>query len=683
MSNKEELTAGELQFEHLPAFAEFLLKNKVREFSKVQLDLMFDVNLPILKKYDLSIYTKEQLIDLSLPSYTDFLTAAIENRLSQFIDKSIKTWETNQLPEITRDQLVVEDIILATYVRKSGLSKFIPAFTMDVEKAMNLVKEIDDYSLLANSKAFHAYIRIHHEQIDEINKTLRAHESELLSAQEIAGLGSFEWDLTGGGKSKYTPQVYRIFEMEKTSTLPEFMEFVHPADREKLRKTLHEAIHEGKEYQCEYRYNRNGKEKVLWSKGVVTFEDSKPVNMKGTVMDITDRYFILKRLERNEELYKQAQKLTHIGNWTVDLATGKIEFSEELRRIYGIEAGEEVTFELLLTIVHPEDKEIVLKKLDDSIKNREGHELDFRIIRRQEGDTRFIRRIAEVHTDEENKPYKVVGTGQDITKEVSLAKELREREAALEELNLSLEQKNIALERTNKELTSFSYVASHDLQEPIRKIRTFSNLILEKEPDLSEEGKDCFNRIITSAGRMQKLIDDLLSFSRTQVYENVQMAVDLNQVFSEINSFYRESIIEGRVAISYDRLPVIHAIPFQIQQLMENIIGNSIKYSRPDKKTEVRIHSEQVDAKQLPWFSLKENNRKYYRISIADNGIGFDQKYSEKIFEIFQRLHGKSEYSGTGIGLSICKKIVENHRGHISARGVQDEGAVFEIYFPS
>jgi PAS domain S-box-containing protein len=684
MRNAENITSiRKLQFKLLPLFADHLLKNKLREFTEKQLDMMFEVDFPILKYYDLSIYTKEQLIDLSIPSYTDFLNAAINNKLKEFIDDAVKKWVANQLPNITRDQLVVNDIKLAAYVRKKAFLLFIPTYTSDVNTAIELIKEIDDYTHEAMSISFETYLNINNEKLIEVNEALKKHEAELLEAQEIASFGSFEWSLDGG-KSSFTPQVFKIFEMERTTSLPDFLPFVHPGDRQKLQNAINKAINGEEDYECEYRYQKNGKEKILWSKGIVTFKDNKPVVMKGTVMDITERHYILQRLERNEELYKQAQKLTHIGNWTWEIGTNKVKFSDELYRIYNLKPNEEINLERFLSFVHPDDMTKVTEQLEYSIKTHKPHMIDFKIIR-DDGTLRIIRRHAEVLLDEKGEPYKVSGTGQDITKEVLLNNEIKEREEKLAELNLSLEQKNMALERSNKELTSFSYVASHDLQEPLRKIKTFINLILEKEANLSEEGKECFERIMTSAGRMQKLIEDLLSFSRTQVYENTLKLTDLNILLGEIKANYQEAIMEGNLKITYSKLPAMYVVPFQIQQLFENIISNSIKYSQPDKKIIIEINSKIINGEKLDIIPVNNSNKKedYINITFADNGIGFDQKYSEKIFEIFQRLHGKNEYSGTGIGLSICKKIVENHGGFITAIGKLNEGAKFDIYLPA
>ncbi len=669
---------NKLHFKLLPDYATYLLNNKLREFVKIQLGLMIKMDVPILKYYDLR-GTEEQLVEQFLSSYTTFLTSVINNTLNITLNETLKKWVNNQLPNISKDQLVIEDITFVTYIRKQAFFNFLPSYTSDVKLALDLVKEIEDYSLELVARSLKTLMEIQQEKFNEVNETLKKHEKGLLEAQEIASFGSFEWDLTGNEKSTYTPQVFKIFEMESTNGLEDFLNYVHPGDREKLQASIDKALKGEDDYECEYRFRRNGKEKILWTKGVVNFIEKKPASMVGTIMDITDRHYILQRLERNEELYKQAQKLTHIGNWIWDIETGIIKYSDELLRIYGLKPNEEMTFDKAIKLVHPNDLEKMHEALNYSLTTHKPHEIEFRVIR-PDGDERIIRRHAEVLLDEKGKPYKLAGTGQDITKEVLLNNEIKEREKQLAELNLSLEQKNIALERSNKELTSFSYVASHDLQEPLRKIKTFSNLILEKEKNLSEEGKDCFGRIIISAGRMQTLIEDLLSFSRTQLFENTLKPVDLNNVLNEIRILHSETIKEGRLVFNISNLPVINAIAFQIQQLFENIISNSIKYSKPGQNTEIIITCQLVNGEQLSFSNDKI--KKYYKISISDNGIGFDQKYADKIFEIFQRLHGKNEYSGTGIGLSICKKIVENHKGFIIAQSKLNIGSTFDIFLP-
>ncbi|WP_373496935.1 PAS domain S-box protein [Aquiflexum sp.] len=246
-----------------------------------------------------------------------------------------------------------------------------------------------------------------------------------------------------------------------------------------------------------------------------------------------------------------------------------------------------------------------------------------------------------------------------------------------------LEQKNIELERMNKELQSFAYISSHDLQEPLRKIQTFASRILEKEEgNLSDYGKDIFNRMQNAAKRMQTLIQDLLAYSGTNKTESKFETTDLNKIIAEIKEDFKEELKEKLATIETIQLGNAYIIPFQFRQLMHNLIGNSLKFSNPKIPPHIKIKSEIAYGINFNIEHLSPQG-KYCHISISDNGIGFDQQYSEKIFEVFQRLHPKNEYIGTGIGLSIVKKIVENHHGIITAKGEVNNGATFDIYIPA
>jgi PAS domain S-box-containing protein len=247
----------------------------------------------------------------------------------------------------------------------------------------------------------------------------------------------------------------------------------------------------------------------------------------------------------------------------------------------------------------------------------------------------------------------------------------------------ALQQKNEELERSNQELTSFSYVASHDLQEPLRKIQSFSNRILEKEGgQFSETTKDYFKRIVSAARRMQDLIDALLNFSRTNTAELVFEPVDLNSIIEEVKTSLKENIEEKNAVVEAASLPVLSVIPLQFFQLMLNLVSNSLKYSKAGIHPHIKISAE-VIAGQYVQPPAVYPFEKYWKISVEDNGIGFEQQYENKIFELFQRLHGKLEYGGTGIGLAICKKIVQNHNGVISAVGKPGVGATFNVYLPA
>jgi len=217
------------------------------------------------------------------------------------------------------------------------------------------------------------------------------------------------------------------------------------------------------------------------------------------------------------------------------------------------------------------------------------------------------------------------------------------------------------------------------LQEPLRKIQTFAGRIIETESkNFTEKGKQYFDRINNAAERMKQLIEDLLSYSRTNTTEIEFIPSDLNRILDEVTGQIRE-VNEKMISIHSQKLPVLAVIPGQIAQLFSNIISNAIKYSKPDQSPQIDIEVSQV--RSIPELTSTVTGQ-FWRIDFKDNGIGFSNEYKHRIFELFQRLHTRQEFPGTGLGLAICKKIMMNHHGHITANGTPGEGAVFSLYFP-
>ncbi len=246
-----------------------------------------------------------------------------------------------------------------------------------------------------------------------------------------------------------------------------------------------------------------------------------------------------------------------------------------------------------------------------------------------------------------------------------------------------LQQKNTELEAANKDLTSFTYVSSHDLQEPLRKIRNFATYILEEdEKNLSKTGKSYFLRMREVAQRMQTLIEDLLTYSEAKNSERKLETIDLDIIIDEVKKDFEETILEKKVTIEYTPLCDAIIIRFQFRQLMHNLFSNSLKFAKPSVAPHIKIESEIIKWSKSSNAQLKPN-KMYCHITYTDNGIGFDPQYSDRIFQVFQRLHTQEEYKGTGIGLAICKRIIENHHGAIYASGKLNEGARFDIYIPA
>lgn len=236
------------------------------------------------------------------------------------------------------------------------------------------------------------------------------------------------------------------------------------------------------------------------------------------------------------------------------------------------------------------------------------------------------------------------------------------------------------LEIKNKQLEQFAYIASHDLQEPLRKIQTFVQVLEMKIDDL-EARKKYFVKINSSAKRMSELIQAVLNYSRLSQSDELFVPVDLNTIVENVTMDYELVISEKQAEIKSDVLPVVKGIPLQLSQLFANLIGNSLKFSAGQPV--ITISAQKVPGKDLLHrFPSAGNAQSYLELAFADNGIGFEQRYADKIFTIFQRLHSRDSYAGTGIGLALCKRIVENHRGFIQAQGKLGKGATFIIYLP-
>ncbi|KGO87704.1 sensor histidine kinase [Flavobacterium suncheonense] len=363
-----------------------------------------------------------------------------------------------------------------------------------------------------------------------------------------------------------------------------------------------------------------------------------------------------------------AEIVGNFGRWEWDIEQNQYRFSDNMFRLFGREPGTfEANLDNYLKYVHPEDVAYVNRTMTKMMQTNDLPSFNYRI-KREDGEVRYFKSVGKLVTNKSGEQV-LVGTTSDITDEYNTTKEIEER--------------NRELERSNKELTAFNYVASHDLQEPLRKIQTFISRLNDKEINyLSETGREYLERITVASDRMRNLIDDLLQFSRSNKAEKEYESADLNFLLENSKQELSSIIEDKKAVIISDRLPTLNVIPFQIQQLFTNILGNSLKYEKEGIPPQIFIAAKKVkasDEEQLP----KNAGDSYYKISITDNGIGFEQEYAEKIFILFNRLHNKNEYDGTGIGLAICKKIVDNHKGYIFAKGEPNIGAVFTFYLPT
>jgi signal transduction histidine kinase len=278
--------------------------------------------------------------------------------------------------------------------------------------------------------------------------------------------------------------------------------------------------------------------------------------------------------------------------------------------------------------------------------------------------------------EEEGRIVKWVGTFTDIAHQKQANEILEQR---VVERTHELQEMNQALEASNHELQQFASVASHDLKEPLRKIQLFGTILRDRHLGNNPDALQYMERVVNSSERMTRLINDLLKYSRLSADKAFE-PVDVNATINEILSDLELSVQDKQAAITVEQIPVLQAIPGQLRQALQNIISNALKFTRPGVIPAIQVKGERVEKKEFE--SAVAADGSYCRITISDNGIGFNELYLPKIFNLFQRLHGSEAYEGTGIGLAIAKKVVEKHQGIISAHSIENEGATFVMVLP-
>ena len=364
--------------------------------------------------------------------------------------------------------------------------------------------------------------------------------------------------------------------------------------------------------------------------------------------------------------------------WTAD-ERGKLNYFNQAVFDFSGYTKEEIVEKGWLSIVHDDEREENTKRWMDAIATEKDFIIEHRF-RKSDGTYRWQLTRAIPQRDKEGKITMWVGTSTDIQDQKMFTTEL-EREVL--ERTKELFQKNDDLEKMNKELQSFAYISSHDLQEPLRKIQTFATQLREREYDnISENGKDKFIRMQSAADRMQTLIQDLLAYSRTGIQERIYEKANISTIVEEVKEDLEYDFKGRSTTIDIINDCQIDVIPVQFRQVVFNLITNSLKFSKPDCDAKITIDSTMAFGSELDNSNLKRDVE-YCCIIFTDNGIGFEEEYSEKIFQVFQRLHGKEKFQGTGIGLAIVKRIVENHEGIITAHGILNEGATFKIFIPT
>ena len=633
---------------------------------------------------------------------------------------------------------------------------------------------------------------------------LKESENHYKQAQHFAKVGNWEWHVPSGNV-KWSDEIYNIFEVDDKQapvTFDIYASYMHPDDKAAMTIRINEAVDAGKDFELTHRIitAKNNTKVVLILSYLQKDANGVITDIIGTAQDITEQHNILQRLQQSEHLYKQAQHLAKIGNWTWHVKQNKMQWSDELYNIYGIEEAEQISYEKYLMHIHADDRSVVEAHILNALQKKQPYEFMHRIVTQDEiiktvssygypemdvngnvitvfgtmqdvtqqhkieeelrNSINFVEKIAEtsptilyvldltenqllyinkeveevlgytpeemtampafsflkmIHAqdllkqptrqtlhantpdeitiqqaerrfktksgnwkwlltrdvvfkkDEHGKPTQLLGSALDVTERLEMEKDLS--------------QKNILLQQSNTSLQEFAYVASHDLQEPLRKISIFGDKILNTNNDnLTDDGKLYLSRMIDASNRMQNMINDLLSVSLISTQKNYE-TYSLQTILSEVLQTLEYKIETTGANIHADPLPEARVNVSQFRQLFQNLLSNSIKFSKAGLSPQINITCSLLTQAQVSTFNL-EKAPQYIELEFSDNGIGFEEEYSNKIFNIFQRLHGRSEYEGSGIGLAICKKIIENHGGVIYAQSVPGQGATFTVVLP-
>jgi len=449
---------------------------------------------------------------------------------------------------------------------------------------------------------------------------------------------------------------------EKEMLSISYLTFVKEEDREKAKALLDTARNNEGNHSSELQIVTKNAQilRIEWT--AFSLENSDDIFCIGR--DVTALKENLSNINTEIEKFRIIAETVKDAVWDFDLVTEKMSWGFGLKKLFGYDPDDfGVAEEVWLEKIHPKDRKRVKTSFDSVLQNMNKKEwIDEYKFRKKDGSYANVYDRGKIIKDESGKPIKMVGSMQDIS-------EFRQYENLLESLNRRLILKTESLSKSNKDLEEFAYIASHDLQEPLRMVTGFLTRLEQKYAGkLDEKAQEYINFAVDGAKRMRQIINGLLNFSKVGRNDLPLSKVDVNSVIKDVEILLHEAIEAKGAKIEVGKLPVIDTVEDELKEVFLNLIDNSIKYSRPDSLPKIKIDYEEL--------------KKHHLFSVEDNGLGISKEYFNKIFRIFQRLHGQSEYSGTGIGLAIVEKIITNFKGEVSVESELGKGSKFLIKLP-
>ena len=529
-------------------------------------------------------------------------------------------------------------------------------------------------------------------------RQLEEREAQLRFAVDATDLAT--WDLDPGTNRFDGNRRLRSWfglPSEADISLQTALDVIVEEDRNRVTQAIWAALQPqlGGQYDTTYTivHPVSGSRRLVRAKGQTKFSpDGTAYRFSGTLQDITAEVSAQQLLEKtNEDLLDSIRQFTFVTDFIPQIVwatqpDGTHDFyNQRWYEFTGLTPGESMG-EGWSRVLHPNDIDRTQRVWQLCLQTGNTYEIEYRM-KRHDGQYRWLLARALPLRDDANPdgtPGKILrwfGTCTDIDDQKAFTAELEEQ---VTQRTNALQMANYDLQRSNENLERFAYVASHDLQEPLRKIRSFGDILQTSYSNQLGEGTDFLERMQTAADRMSALIKDLLTFSRIRTQRETYGPVTLTGVLRGVLSDLELAIADTDAVIDIGELPTVPGDAPQLRQLFQNLIANALKFHQPSLPPHISLTSRLVPAADLP-DTLKPNSpaSQFYAISVADNGIGFDEKYTDRIFQVFQRLHGRSRYSGTGIGLAIVQKVVDNHNGAIQVMSQPNQGTTFTVYLPA
>jgi PAS domain S-box-containing protein len=565
--------------------------------------------------------------------------------IRQVLDGGESTWSENQLIPIYRNGRLEDVYWTFSYspiIDEGGeVGGVLVVCNENTDKVLNLFK------------------------LEESYKKIKESEDQLSFAIEAAELGTWDYNpLTDRFSSNSRLKSWFGFGPYDRIELSAAINAMIEKDRRRVVTAIQRALQyeSGGFYDIEYTIVNGvtGQERVVRAKGRAWFnEDRVAYRFNGTLQDITEQEQTRLKIVRAEETARLAIESADLGTYEIDLLSGEILVSDRYKVVFGI--SEFTDKGKIEEMMHPEDRASRIRAHADA--ERSGN-LDYETrIRWEDGSGHWVRVKGRYIYNETGKATRLIGMVQDITEQKQFSEQLKQQVA----------ERTLELQRSNEDLLQFAHVITHDLKEPVRKVKVFSNRIKdEMKEGLSPKVNLYLDKIQNASDRMFTMIEGVLNYSSLSADDETVDFIDLNEVIRSIQGDLEIMIQQKAARIEYASLPTIQGAPILIYQLFYNLINNSLKFSRDGVDPVITISSSLV----------REEGRDFARVSIADNGIGFDQQYAGSIFNTFARLHSKDKFEGTGMGLALSKKIAERHGGTIAALGAVGEGATFILTLP-